>query len=129
MDAFETRSLWDAPEHRAPDGSIVKPLCELSASGGVAHFYLDPGEVSKAVQHSTVQEIWYVINGAGKMWRRQNDQECTEEITPGTCLTIPIGTTFQFRCESPEPLRIIGVTMPPWPADGEEEARIVNGKW
>jgi mannose-6-phosphate isomerase-like protein (cupin superfamily) len=43
------------------------------------------------------------------------------------CLTIPLGTHFQFRSHGKEPLSAIGVTMPPWP--GEDEAYDVEGPW
>jgi mannose-6-phosphate isomerase-like protein (cupin superfamily) len=43
------------------------------------------------------------------------------------CLTIPLGTHFQFRAFGPESLTALGVTMPPWP--GEGEAVRVQGKW
>src|SRR6266568_5091462 len=64
-----------------------------------------PGEVAKAVSHATVQEIWYIIGGEGQMWRRQEGQEpTTENLRPGICLTIPLGTAFQFRADSPDEL-------------------------
>jgi mannose-6-phosphate isomerase-like protein (cupin superfamily) len=53
--------------------------------------------VAKAVSHATVQEIWNVVAGAGEMWRRQNSHEHTVTLQPGVCLTIPVGTVFQFR--------------------------------
>jgi mannose-6-phosphate isomerase-like protein (cupin superfamily) len=40
---------------------------------------------------------------------------------------IPPGTHFQFRCDGPETLAILGLTMPPWP--GEDEAYVVAGVW
>ena len=48
-------------------------------------------------------------------------------VEPGVCLTIPLGTHFQFRSHGYESLAAVGVTMPPWP--GEGEAMIVPGKW
>ena len=42
-------------------------------------------------------------------------------------VTIPLGTHFQFRAVGVEPLMIVGVTMPPWPGDGE--AVVVPGTW
>ena len=45
----------------------------------------------------------------------------------GITLTLPVGTHFQFRSSGSEPLAAIGVTMPPWPGDGE--AFEVEGKW
>jgi mannose-6-phosphate isomerase-like protein (cupin superfamily) len=94
----------------------------------MAHFELAPGQTSKAVRHRSVEEIWFVLSGRGEMWRAQTDQ--TEMIVPvesGVCLTIPLGTHFQFRSLGAEPLCAVGVTMPPWPGDGE--AVQVAGKW
>jgi mannose-6-phosphate isomerase-like protein (cupin superfamily) len=34
-------------------------------------------------------------------------------------VTIPLGTHFQMRCLGEQPLSVIGITMPPWPGDGE----------
>jgi mannose-6-phosphate isomerase-like protein (cupin superfamily) len=45
----------------------------------------------------------------------------------GVCLTIPLGTRFQFRSVGDSALSAIGVTMPPWPGDGE--AVEVRGPW
>ena len=61
------------------------------------------------------------------MWRAQEGREESVPVGPGVCLTIPLGTRFQFRSFGPEPLAAIGVTMPPWP--GEGEALAVEGKW
>ena len=130
-DTPDTRSLESAPEVIAPDGSTVRPLCQISGLGSFAHFQLQPGEISKAVSHATVQEIWYIIGGTGKMWRRQDGQEPScEDLRPGICLTIPLGTTFQFRADNASgPLRGVAVTMPPWPADSDHEARPDEGSW
>jgi mannose-6-phosphate isomerase-like protein (cupin superfamily) len=43
------------------------------------------------------------------------------------CVTIPLGTHFQFRSLGNEPLAAVAVTMPPWPGDGE--AYEVAGPW
>ena len=43
------------------------------------------------------------------------------------CLTIPLGTHFQFRSLGPEPLAAVAVTMPTWP--GPDEALPVAGHW
>lgn len=41
----------------APDGSEVRILLAL-AGGSMSHFLLPPGQVSRAVRHRTVEEIW-----------------------------------------------------------------------
>jgi len=111
----------------APDGCDVRVLLAL-AGGSFAHFALDPGKTAKAVAHRTVEEIWFVVSGHGEMWRRQGDREQIVTLDPGVCLTIPLGTQFQFRCFGPEALAAVAVTMPPWPTD-REEAYPVEGRW
>jgi mannose-6-phosphate isomerase-like protein (cupin superfamily) len=123
---FETRRAAGAPDATAPDGSEVRVLCGLSR-GGLAVFSLQPDSVSKAVAHRTVEEIWYVLSGRGQIWRKLGRQEEIDEIDAGMSLSIPIGTQFQFRCDSREPLTVLGATMPPWP--GEDEAYLVEGVW
>jgi mannose-6-phosphate isomerase-like protein (cupin superfamily) len=48
-------------------------------------------------------------------------------VEPGTCLTIPVGTHFQFRNPGREPLCFLIVTTPPWP--GAQEAVRVQDYW
>ena len=126
MPVFETKRLSPEPDAVAPDGSHVRLLLSLGG-GSVAHFELGAGRTSIAVAHRTVDEIWYFVAGRGEMWRQTNEQEEVVPVDAGTCLTIPVGTRFQFRTYGPDALAAIGVTMPPWPGDGE--AYEVTGKW
>jgi mannose-6-phosphate isomerase-like protein (cupin superfamily) len=130
-DAPDTRSLASAPAVRAPDGSLLRPLCRIAGRGSFAHFQLEPGETAKAVSHATAGEIWYVIGGRGTIWRRAEGRDpVTVDLEPGVCLTIPVRTAFQFRAHpAGEPLAVVAVTMPPWPEDGEDEARPEQGPW
>ncbi|HKV00274.1 MAG TPA: cupin, partial [Vineibacter sp.] len=96
MAPFETRLLPAAPDVVAPDGSDVRILLGLKG-GGMAHFALAPGQTSKAVTHRTVEEIWFFVSGRGQMWRKQAGHEEIVDVHPGLCLTIPLGTHFQFR--------------------------------
>ena len=126
MQPFETKQLSTEPDVQAPDGSDVRILLGLRG-GGMAHFELAPGEVAQAVTHKTVEEIWYFVTGHGQMWRKTDTQEEIVDVKPGICVTIPLGTHFQFRCSGTEPLAAVAVTMPPWP--GEDEAIFVAGPW
>lgn len=126
LDPFATITLPADQDAVAPDGSEVRILCALSG-GSMAHFRLPAGQVSGAVRHRTVEEIWYVIAGRGEMWRARGHVEDTTPLVPGTCLTIPVGTAFQFRASGDEALAIVAITMPPWP--GDNEADIVAGPW
>ena len=126
MSEFSTLPLPAERTVVAPDGSNVRVLLGLS-TGTMAHFELPAGMTSSAVVHRTVEEIWFVVAGRGQMWRRQGEREEIVELVPGTCLTIPLGTHFQFRASAAEPVAVVGVTMPPWP--GADEAIAVPGPW
>jgi mannose-6-phosphate isomerase-like protein (cupin superfamily) len=126
MANFETMALPSQPDVLAPDGSQVRVLLRL-AGGSMAHFRLEPGQTSIAVAHRSVEELWYVVSGRGEMWRRQGDREEVVQLDPGSCISIPVGTAFQFRCRSNEPFNAVAVTMPPWP--GDDEAYAVEGIW
>lgn len=125
MADFATKALPAAYDVLAPDGSEVRVLLAL-AGGSMAHFLLPAGRTSRAVRHRTVEEIWYVLAGGGEMWRARDGREDVVPLVPGTCLTIPVGTAFQFRAGAAA-LAAVAVTMPPWP--GAEEAEFCDGVW
>ena len=124
---MQLKRLPSQPDAIAPDGSAVRVLLSL-AGGSMAVFELAAGETSAAVRHRTVEELWYFLGGRGEMWRRDADgSQAVDAVEAGVSLDIPLGTTFQFRAVGDEPLRAVGVTMPPWP--GEGEAVVVAGRW
>ena len=110
----------------APDGSEIRLLARCPR-GSMVHCTLNPGQVSLPVAHRTVEELWYILEGTGQVWRRLGEEERVVDVSAGTSLSIPVGAHFQFRTVGGRPLRIAIVTMPPWP--GEEEAYGVEGCW
>lgn len=126
MVPFETKRLSQEIDQVAPDGSSVRVLLGLQG-GLMGHYELAPGHVSAAVMNQTVEEIWFFLSGRGEMWRKQREREETILVEPGVCVTIPLGTRFQFRSFENEFLSAVGITMPPWP--GHSEATVVKGKW
>jgi mannose-6-phosphate isomerase-like protein (cupin superfamily) len=123
---FETKQLPKAADLIAPDGSDVRLLLQL-VGGSMAHFQLAPGRTSIAMVHRTVEEIWFFLGGRGEMWRKLREHAEVISLAAGTCITIPVGTCFQFRSLGPEPLAAVAISMPPWP--GEGEAQRVKGLW
>jgi len=126
MTDFATSRLSRERNLVATDGSDVRILQALSG-GALTHFTLAPGQTSTAVAHRTVEEIWCFLSGRGEMWRRQEGREEVVPVEAGVCVTIPLGTHFQFRSLGDEPLAALAATMPPWPGDGE--AVVVPGPW
>jgi mannose-6-phosphate isomerase-like protein (cupin superfamily) len=123
---FETREIPDSRDCLAPDGSEIR-LGPVLPGGSMVHCTLAGGRTSLAVRHRTVEEIWYVVGGRGQVWRKQGAREETVDVRPGVALTIPLGVHFQFRAARWEPLRLVIVTMPPWP--GDQEAVRVPDHW
>jgi mannose-6-phosphate isomerase-like protein (cupin superfamily) len=124
--SITVRSLREHYDVLAPDGSEVRILA-TSDRGSMAHFKLHPGQVSVAVAHRTVEEIWYIVAGKGLMWCGGEGLDHITPLKAGVSISIPVGVRFQFRCDGEAPLEAIGVTMPPWP--GMDEAYAVEGKW
>jgi mannose-6-phosphate isomerase-like protein (cupin superfamily) len=123
---FVSKQLPKDYDVLAPDGSEVRILA-ATERGSMAHFRLNPGEVSKAVAHHTVEEVWYILAGQGRMWRKLGGEEEVTQLRPGISLTIPVGASFQFICDGTVALEAVAVTMPSWP--GSHEAYEVPGKW
>jgi mannose-6-phosphate isomerase-like protein (cupin superfamily) len=121
-----TKTLSAGYDYLAPDGSEIRLLAE-SGAGGLSHCTLPPGNISSAVKHRSVQEIWYVMAGKGEVWRNDGHEDLVTPVEPGVSLLIEPGTRFQFRCLGSQPLEILIATMPKWP--GPQEAVAETGYW
>jgi mannose-6-phosphate isomerase-like protein (cupin superfamily) len=125
-DPFAMARLGDAHDVLAPDSSEIRLLLS-TGRGSMVHATLPAGGVSLAIVHRTVDELWYILAGQGQMWRKLGELEAVVDVAPGSALTIPRGTHFQFRATGSEPLRVVLCTIPPWP--GEQEAQRVLDHW
>jgi mannose-6-phosphate isomerase-like protein (cupin superfamily) len=130
--AIGTRRARSAPDTLAPDGSEIRLLIgpeDRVVRASLCEVGLPPGEVSRAIRHRTVEEIWYVLAGRGRVWRSPtsaSDPSATvADVGPGDALTVPRSWAFQFQAtDVDEPLRFLCYTSPPWP--GEDEAIYVE---
>ena len=123
---WETLSVPDRYDLLAPDGSEIRLLLRVRG-GSMVHCSLPPGQVTRAVRHRTVEEVWFFLGGRGQVWRKQGDFEVIADVGPGLALSIPLGTHFQCRTLCDEPLTFVITTIPPWP--GADEAVDVPGVW
>jgi mannose-6-phosphate isomerase-like protein (cupin superfamily) len=110
----------------APDGAEIRVLVSVPRASMV-HCSLAPGRVTRAVQHRTVEEVWYCVSGTGQLWRKSAEAEEVVDLEPGVALSIPLGTAFQFRATGARPPEVVITTIPPWP--GADEAIPVAGVW
>ena len=126
MVELTTKTLPASADVIAPDGCEVR-LLAASPRGSMAHFTLLPRQVSRAVAHHTVEELWYFLSGSGRMWRRLGEREEIVEVAAGVSLAIPTGARFQLCNNGEKPLAAVAVTIPPWP--GDDEAYPAEGPW
>ena len=123
---FRTATTPDEPTELAPDGSEVRRLV-ATERGSMAHFTFPAGRTTPAIRHRRVDEVWYVARGGADLWLSDDTGSTVVELRPGTAVSIPVGTTFQVAVADGDPLVVVGVTMPPWPAEGD--ADVVEGHW
>ena len=121
------------PDAIAPDGSEIRLLTDArhaATKSSMVEVVLPAGQVSRPVYHRTVEEIWYILEGAGQVWRCPPDAASVDPeqvegpppqaVFPGEALVIPTGWRFQFAAGAEAPLRFLCHTTPPWP--GKDEA-------
>ena len=124
---MRTTTLEDADRGRSPLGAHIRFLMD-GTHGNMIHSTVPPGMVGRACCFRTIDEYWFVLAGAGELWRRAPDgRESLTRLVPGVTVDIPLGTSFQYRCTGDEALVFTCTAMPPWP--GDEEALIVDGPW
>ena len=124
----------DAADAVAPDGSEIRLLVgpEHAVSGAsMCEVTLRAGQVSRPVYHRRVEEIWYVLEGSGQVWRCPPEAD-PREVSPvrvraGDALAIPTGWRFQFQASSGGDLRFLCFTTPPWPGPDEAQPAPTGG--
>ncbi len=119
-------TLKAKPDARSPAGAEIRFIMD-GPTGNMIHSTVSPGQVNRATLHETVSEFWHVLEGAGRIWRRDETGERVVDLLPGVSIDIPVGVAFQYRCDGDVPLKFICITMPPWP--GDTEAAFVEGPW
>ena len=119
------------PDTIAPDGSEIRLLATAyngATRASLCEVRLPAGAVSRPITHRTVEEIWYVTSGRGRVWRCAPGQTAEPvDVEPGEALVIPTGWRFQFSAAPDVELRFLCYTSPPWPGPDEAEPAGLGG--
>lgn len=91
------------------------------------HSTVPPRQINHAAVHATVSEFWYILEGIGEIWRKDDAEQTVTRLEAGVSIDIPVGTAFQYRNIGDVDLKFICISMPPWP--GDSEACYVDGAW
>ncbi len=121
----ETR-LPTMPDAKSPAGADIRFIMD-GPTGNMIHSTVPAGQINRATVHKTVSEFWYVLEGVGEIWRKDNDGARVTSLVEGVSIDIPVGTAFQYRNSGSVPLKFICISMPPWP--GDAEASHLVGAW
>jgi mannose-6-phosphate isomerase-like protein (cupin superfamily) len=100
-------------------GSVIRPLVDRTTSGitqcSLAEELLPPGHAVAPHFHATTEEIYYVLEGTGRM---QVGAE-TAEVGPGDAIYIPRDSIHTLENTGDVPMRIILVCGPAFSRDDE----------
>ncbi len=120
------RCLSEDADEIAPDGAEVRLLATTDRAS-MAHFRIQPGQVTRAVKHRGIDELWYVTSGDGELWLQDRGVEEGRQhvLQTGLSIAIRTGASFQCRNNAETVLDIVAVQVPPW--SGDAEAIIVAG--
>lgn len=123
---MKTTTLPPTADAKSPAGADIRFLMD-GITGNMIHSTVPAGQINRAMVHATVSEFWYVLGGAGEIWRKRDGLEQVTRLEAGVSLDIPVGTGFQYRSIGPLPLTFLCISMPPWP--GDAEATPILGTW
>ena len=118
--------LTPTPDARSPAGADIRFIMDGS-TGNMIHSTVPPRQINRATIHATVSEFWFVLEGAGEIWRKDAQEERVTRLEAGVSIDIQVGTAFQYRNIGDVDLKFICITMPPWP--GDQEASHLSGTW
>ncbi len=114
------------PDAQSPAGADIRFIMD-GPTGNMIQSTVPPGQINRATVHETVSEFWFVLEGEGEIWRRDDTDETITRLSAGVSIDIPVGTAFQYRNVGTAPLKFICISMPPWP--GDHEASHLKGVW
>lgn len=91
------------PDVIAPDGLEIPLLIDDrpgATRGSLVDVTLPAGQASRPVWHRAVEEVWYVVEGQGQVWRCPVGAPAGSahplDVSPGDAVSIPAEWRFQF---------------------------------
>jgi mannose-6-phosphate isomerase-like protein (cupin superfamily) len=116
----EKKTTKDIDSYRTKDGSLIREIFHPTNSGvcrqSLAEARLLPGEETEKHFHRNSEEIYYVLQGKGRV---RIGQELTE-ISAGEGLLLPPGTAHSIKNIGNEELIFLCMSSPPYNHDDTE---------
>jgi mannose-6-phosphate isomerase-like protein (cupin superfamily) len=116
------KDLSDCSRFVALDGTDICELLHpereeenLFMGYSLAHARLGPGEASRPHRLRTSSEVYFILEGRGRM---KIDGE-SAEVGPGTNIYVPPGSRQHIENTGPRPLVFLCLVYPPWREEDE----------
>ena len=116
------KGLSDCSRFVALDGTDICELLhpdredeDLFMGYSLAHARLGPGEASKPHRLRTSSEVYFILEGRGRM--NVDGDSC--EVGPGTVIYVPPGSRQNIESTGPRPLIFLCLVYPPWREEDE----------
>lgn len=110
----------DERTYRTLDGSMITELIHPSHDGvknlSLAEAVVEPGQSTYRHNHTASEEIYYVLEGHGKLHLGPR----VVEMEPGSAHLISPGTEHWVTALGGEPLRFLCASSPPYSDDDTE---------
>jgi mannose-6-phosphate isomerase-like protein (cupin superfamily) len=120
-------ALAAMPDAVSPDGGAEIRHILTSPAGDLTHAVCRAGITSGTHHLPDLNEAYYVLGGAGEIWRANEDRDVVTALRPGRWVAMPAGMRFQYRANFGTSLVFMVVVLPSWRAD---LFHIVDGgKW
>jgi mannose-6-phosphate isomerase-like protein (cupin superfamily) len=114
---MDIRNINEVPAFQTKDGSEIRELLAHRNScirlQSLAEARLPPGKATTPHHHPRTEEIYYILEGTGRM--RIGDEEQT--VGPGDAIAIPPGQVHTIANPGSETLKFLCCCAPPYEHD------------
>lgn len=114
---MDIRNLADVPAFTTKDGSEIRELLAHRNScirlQSLAEARLPPGTATTPHYHPRTEEIYYILDGRGRMRIEREERE----VGPGDAIAIPPGLEHQIRNHGDVTLRFLCCCAPAYEHD------------
>jgi mannose-6-phosphate isomerase-like protein (cupin superfamily) len=109
---MDIHNIEDVPAFSTKDGSEIRELLahrnSCIANQSLAEARLPPGASTAPHHHPRTEEIYYILEGAGRM--TIGDETC--DVSSGDAIAIPPGAVHTIRCTGDVALKFLCCCAP-----------------
>jgi mannose-6-phosphate isomerase-like protein (cupin superfamily) len=114
MSQLSLHALSAAPDAISPDGGAEIRHILVSPGGDLTHAVCPVGSTSGVHHLPDLDEAYFVLSGAGEIWRETEERDAVTALCPGRWVAMPAGMRFQYRANLGSTIVFLVVVLPSW---------------